>query len=97
MVGTAAAIPHPGGIIELAKLAVAPEAQGRGLGRRLTLAVLTFAEQRSAKRLVLTSSTRLLPAIALYQSLGFHERPCPPGFGYETADVYVELALTPTS
>lgn len=97
VVGTAAAIPHPGGIIELAKLAVAPEAQGRGLGRRLTRAVLSFAEQRLAKRVVLTSSTRLLPAIALYQNLGFQERPCPPGFGYETADVYMELELSPTA
>lgn len=97
VLGTAAAIPHPGGIIELAKLAVAPEAQGRGLGRCLVRAVLAFAEQRSAKRVVLTSNTRLLPAMALYRSLGFQERPCPPGFGYETADVYMELELTPTA
>jgi putative acetyltransferase len=91
VLGTAAAIPHPGGIIELAKLAVAPRAQGLGLGRRLTLAVLAFAEQRSATRVFLSSSTRLLPALALYRSLGFQERQCPPGFGYTTADVYMEL------
>lgn len=91
--GTAAAIPQPGGAMELAKLAVAPEAQGRGLGRRLTLAVPAFAEQRSATRVILTSSTRLRPALALYRSLGFQERPCPPGFGYATADVYMELEL----
>lgn len=91
--GTAAAIPHPGDVIELAKLAVAPEAQGRGMGRRLTLAVLAFAGRRSAKRVVLTSSIRLHHALGLYQSLGFQERPCPRGFGYETADVYMELEL----
>jgi ribosomal protein S18 acetylase RimI-like enzyme len=93
VLGTAAAIPQPDGAMELAKLAVAPEAQGRGLGRRLTLSVLAFAEQRSATRVILTSSTRLLPALALYRSLGFEERPCPPGFGYATADVYMELEL----
>lgn len=91
VLGTAAAIPHPGGIIELAKLAVAPHAQGLGLGRRLTLAVLAFAEQREATRVFLSSSTRLVPALALYRSLGFQERPSPPGFGYTTADVYMEL------
>jgi putative acetyltransferase len=94
VLGTAAAIPHPDSTIELAKLAVTPDAQGLGLGRRLTLAVLDFAVQHAATRVVLTSSTRLHAALALYRSLGFQERPCPPGFGYETADVYMELTLT---
>ena len=51
------------------------------------------AEQRHGTRLVLTSNTRLTTAVSLYRSLGFVDQPCPPGFGYETADVYMELAL----
>lgn len=38
---------------------------------------------------------RLLPALARYRRLGFQERPCPPGFGYATTDVYMELELRP--
>lgn len=95
VVGTAAAIPHPGNQVELAKVAVLPEMQGQGLGRRLIKAVLAFAEQRGASRVILTSNSSLRPALALYDSLGFRARPCPPGFGYETADVYMELDLNP--
>lgn len=97
VVGTAAAVPHSDGVFELAKLSVLPEAQGHGLGRRLTMAVLEFAAQHGATRVVLTSSTRLRAALGLYASLGFVERPCPPGFGYETADVYMELELNTSS
>ncbi|MBC7842799.1 MAG: GNAT family N-acetyltransferase [Gemmatimonadaceae bacterium] len=93
VVGTAAAIPHAGNVIELAKLAVAPDARGRGLGRALTDAVIAFARSRHAARVVLTSNTRLTAAVSLYRSLGFEARECPPGFGYETADLYMELAL----
>jgi ribosomal protein S18 acetylase RimI-like enzyme len=97
VLGTAAAIPQGQGAIELAKLAVAPAAQGRGLGRSLTLTVIAFARAQGADRVILTSNSRLRPALALYRSLGFVERPCPPGFGYETADVYMELALVPAA
>ncbi len=93
VIGTAAAIPHGAGVYELGKLAVDPSSQGRGLGRMLTNAVIEYARTHNARCVVLTSSTRLTVALALYRSLGFQERPCPPGFGYETADVYMELAL----
>ena len=93
VVGTAAAIPHSADVFELGKLSVAPEVQGRGLGRQLTEAVIAFARERHAARVVLTSSTRLTAAVSLYKSLGFEERDCPAGFGYETADVYMELSL----
>ena len=93
VVGTAAAIKQGAQVFELAKLAVDPSAQGHGLGRTLINAVIAFARQRNGTRLVLTSNTRLTAAVSLYRSLGFVDLPCPPGFGYETADVYMELAL----
>ena len=97
VVGTAAAIPLGTDAFELAKVSVAPAAQGQGLGRALTSAVIDFARQRGASRVVLTSNHRLTAAVALYRSLGFEEMPCPPGFGYLTADVYMEIALTPAA
>lgn len=97
VVGTAAAIPLGTDAFELAKVSVAPNAQGQGLGRALTSAVLDFARQHGATRVVLTSNHRLTAAVALYRSLGFAEKPCPPGFGYVTADVYMEIALTPAT
>lgn len=93
VVGTAAAIPHGSDVVELGKLSVAPVAQRRGLGRQLTEAVIAFARASGAARVVLTSNTRLTAAVSLYRSLGFAERECPTGFGYETADIYMELAL----
>lgn len=95
VVGTAAAIPHAHDVFELAKVSVDPAAQGRGLGRQLTVAAITYARDHGAARIVLTSNQRLTAAVALYRSLGFEEKPCPPGFGYLTADVYMELALAP--
>jgi ribosomal protein S18 acetylase RimI-like enzyme len=93
VVGTAAAIPLGADVFELAKVGVTPSAQGRGLGRLLTMAAIEYARQRGAARVVLTSNQRLTAAVALYRSLGFAEMPCPPGFGYVTADIYMELEL----
>lgn len=95
VVGTAAAIPLGSDMFELAKVGVTPSAQGRGIGRLLTMAAIEYARQRGAARVVLTSNQRLTAAVALYRSLGFEERPCPPGFGYLTADIYMELTLAP--
>lgn len=93
-VGCCAAVPHGPGVVELAKLAVDPSAQGEGLGRRLCLTVLAFARTAGARKVVLTSSTKLGPAIRLYESLGFVHRPMPADVPYATADVYMELPLT---
>ncbi len=95
VLGTAAAIRLDGQAFELAKVGVTPEAKGRGLGRRLVVCAIDFARTHGATRVVLTSNSRLVPALALYRSLGFEDRPCPEGFGYVTADVYMELALVP--
>jgi ribosomal protein S18 acetylase RimI-like enzyme len=97
VIGTAAAIPMGQGTFELAKLSVDPVAQGRGIGRQLTQHVIDFVTSHGASRLVLTSNTRLAAAVALYRALGFVEQPCPPGFGYVSADIYMELDITGTT
>ena len=93
VVGTCAALPHGPGVVELAKMAVDPAAQGRGIGRRLGEAVIAHARRVGAERVVLLSSSRLPAALALYRRLGFEHRPLPPDTGYRRADVYMELRL----
>ena len=77
----------------VAKLAVAHEARGQGLGRRLAELALNRASERGATRVVLLSSSKLGPALKLYESLGFEHRPMPGHQPYETADVYMEREM----
>lgn len=80
---------------EVAKMAVAPEYQGRGIGRLLLSSTVEEARRLGAKRLYLETNHILKPAIALYESLGFRHidpakvTPSP----YERADIYMELIL----
>jgi GNAT superfamily N-acetyltransferase len=97
VIGTCAAIPQADGAMELAKLAVTPDAQGRGLGRALSLAVIEFARSRQPKNLYLVSSTRLGPALRLYETLGFRHLPFPWPPPYTDADVYMELDVSRAS
>jgi GNAT superfamily N-acetyltransferase len=93
VLGTCAAIRVSETTFELAKLAVTPAAQGRGLGRRLVGAVIDLARRKGVRELVLTSSTRLVAALHLYSSLGFRDAPMPADVPYVTADVFMTLDL----
>ena len=93
VVGSCAAIRESALVVELAKLAVAPLAQGRGIGRRLSESVLLFARTCGAREVVLTSNSALVNAIRLYESLGFRHAAMPADVRYETADVYMTLTL----
>ena len=93
VVGTCAAIvPHPG-TVELARLTTDAAWRGRGIGRRLTEEAIAWARRRGARRVILVSSTRLVPALRLYERLGFSHRPLPRDTPYATADVCMELRL----
>jgi [ribosomal protein S18]-alanine N-acetyltransferase len=54
-------------------LCTAPEAQGRGHGRRLLRALLQLARRRGAQRVFLEVRPSNAPAIALYHGEGFNE------------------------
>ena len=88
--GTCAIAPHDDAVFEIVKLAVAPEAKGRGIGRQLIAACLSFARGRGARRAVLVSNSQLTTAIRIYEQMGFVHRPLPPDQPYLTADVYME-------
>lgn len=93
VVGTCALVPVSDKVFEMAKLAVSQESRGEGLGRRLAELVLRRARERGATRVILFSSSKLGPALKLYESLGFKCRPVPGDQPYETADVFMEMAL----
>jgi len=93
VLGTCAVIRAGQGAMELAKMAVAPAAQGRGIGQQLGEAAIAFARTAGAARLVLISNSRLTPALALYQRLGFRRTELPPDTGYTRGDVYMTLEL----
>jgi ribosomal protein S18 acetylase RimI-like enzyme len=65
---------HPGEA-EIRALAVAPGAQGRGIGRTLLTAALDRARQRDVRHLVLLTLTGMRAAQHLYTSAGFHRLP----------------------
>jgi putative acetyltransferase len=57
------------------------------------LAKLAYAREHGAGEVLLTSHTALVEAIALYESMGFRHAPLPEDNRYETANVYMRLAL----
>ena len=85
------ALKHEGdGVYELTKMAVSPEARGRGIGRLLMVAALDLYRTLDARELFLESSSLLGPALALYESVGFRHHPAPrAGSHYARADVHM--------
>jgi putative acetyltransferase len=71
IVGSAALINEDNGVYELAKMAVRPAWQGRGISSLLLQKCLTKAKELGAKTLILFSHTSLTSAIGLYQKYGF--------------------------
>lgn len=77
---------------ELAKMAVSPTAQGRGIGKKLCLAAIDYARQLGVKTVWLESNRVLAPALTMYQSVGFREVPRVPT-PYARADIRMEIIL----
>lgn len=71
VVGVCALFNEGDGIFELARMAVAPNCQGKGYGRLLMQTCLSKLEEIKAKKVHLVSNTKLETAIALYKKYGF--------------------------
>lgn len=93
VIGTCGIGPHGEGEFEIVKLAVATSAQGKGVGRQLVDACVSYARAQRAQRITLLSSSLLCPALRLYERAGFRYEPPPPTNPYATADVYMVLEL----
>ena len=80
---------------EVAKMAVAPECRGAGVGRQLLQAVIEEGKSAGAKRLYLETNHVLEPAIHLYESLGFRHVPAEriTPSPYARSDVQMEMNL----
>jgi N-acetylglutamate synthase-like GNAT family acetyltransferase len=94
-VGCCALIRIAPGEFEVAKMAVTPTAQGKGMGRKLLAKTIEVAAAAGATRLYLVTHDSLTPAIRLYESLGFKHLPperVVPSV-YERANVFMELPL----
>ncbi len=77
---------------ELAKMAVDPSTQGKGVGCILGMEIIKKATQLGAKNLYLESNTILKPAINLYHKLGF-KKVVGIKSPYERCNIQMELSL----
>lgn len=90
IVGTCALMPDADGSIEVTKMGVDERHRGLGIGRALLEAAIAEFRRRKGRRLFLETNSRLVPAIRLYESMGFeHQASIKPDSHYARADVYM--------
>lgn len=92
-VGVVALIVLGNASVELAKMGVQPQAQGKGAGRKLVAAAIAKARDMGMRRVYIETNSKLGPALKLYRDAGFQPLretlPSP----YTRADVQLELFL----
>ena len=96
VVGTCAVLRHGPEEWEIAKMAVAVQARGRGLGDRLMDAAITHALESGARRIIIVSNTVLEPAIRLYRKHGFVPVPLSADERYQRVNIRLVRELRPT-
>tara|TARA_R110002072_G_scaffold271474_2_gene431483 strand:+ start:17303 stop:17782 length:480 start_codon:yes stop_codon:yes gene_type:complete len=69
--GVCALFNNGNGIFELARMAVSPDKQGKGIGDVLIETCLKKLKEIKAVKVFLVSNTKLKPAISLYKKHGF--------------------------
>jgi GNAT superfamily N-acetyltransferase len=74
-VGCGAVRRNEPGVAEIKRMYVAPEARGRGVGRRMLDELEAVARQLGVRRLVLETGPRQPEALALYRHAGFVDIP----------------------
>jgi GNAT superfamily N-acetyltransferase len=92
VVGTATLLKIDDESFELAKMAVAAHAQGKGIGTRLMEHCFDTARMMGIKTLFLESNTKLVSAIHLYRKYGFLEVPME-AHNYERANIRMKKTL----
>lgn len=79
--------------VELAKMGVRPQAQGKGAGRMLVAAAVATAREMGMKRVYIETNSKLGPALKLYHDAGFQPLKQSIPSPYARADVQLELFL----
>jgi len=93
VVATVALMPTAYGSLELNKMAVKKECQGRGMGHEILKFVLAKCRSNGVKEVELYSNLRLKNAIHLYQKFGFVEIPLSKDSPYDRADIRMKIHL----
>ena len=93
VVGTCAVLRINDSIYELAKMGVTEKAQGRQVGKKLTLTAIGYAVQKGASKLRLYTSNKLKAALSLYRGLGFIEVKGESNTRYKRELILMELDL----
>ena len=75
VIGTVAMVKTGAAVFELAKMAVAPRAQGQGISGLLMKACIRFARAQGAEEIFLVTNDILKPAMGLYEKSGFVRLP----------------------
>jgi GNAT superfamily N-acetyltransferase len=82
------------GSVELAKMGVRPQAQGKGAGRMLVAAAIERARAMGMRRVYIETNSKLGPALKLYRDAGFQPLAAAVPSPYARADVQLELFLS---
>jgi len=90
--GTAALKFVEPGVYEFTKMGVAEKFQGKKLGEMLSQVAIQYAKEKKARKIILYSNTKLVPAINLYRKLEFTEVPL--DGPYQRSDIKMELSLS---
>ncbi|MBL4754120.1 MAG: GNAT family N-acetyltransferase [Flavobacteriales bacterium] len=93
VVGTTALIVRDADTFELAKMAVTADFQGLRIGQKLMYAAIDYSRRAGKRRIILDSNTKLRPALALYEKVGFREIPYDPNSPYQRCNIRMELML----
>jgi GNAT superfamily N-acetyltransferase len=95
ILGCVALIPNGADSVELAKMAVAEAAQGRGIGRLLMDAAIETAKGLGTKSIYLESNSKLESAVKVYERSGFVHLPVEarPHSPYARCNVAMSLIL----
>lgn len=92
-IGTAALIHKNDNEVELARMAVRPNFQRKGIGAILLKKALDIARDKNYKKVILYSNTILEAAISLYERYGFIETHLENDCGYSRANIKMSLKL----
>ena len=89
--GTVALKKAEADVYEFTKMAIAEKFRGRKIGQALAEAAIVKARGLGARKIILYSSSKLKPAISLYEKLGFAHVPV--DGPYKRSDIKMELKL----